>query len=92
MLKKFFDNNQCRYCGRYESKNQADGRDWWFGADEDCDKVCDQCISKMERIVERENERNRKGAEAVNKIYTSAKRSAAAKKRWRNERKKAQTK
>ena len=84
MQKKFFDDNQCRYCGRYESKNQEDGRDWWFGVDEDMDKVCDRCISALERLVERQEKINRKKIKTLMEKYTN--RSEAAKKAWETKR------
>jgi len=84
MQKKFFDDNQCRYCGKYESKNQEDGRDWWFGVDEDMDKVCDRCISALERLVERQEKINRKKIKTLMEKYTN--RSEAAKKAWETKR------
>lgn len=90
MQKKFFDNNQCRYCGRYESKNQEDGRDWQFGVDEDGDRVCDRCISTLERLVEAQQKNNRKRIANLMAKYPN--RSEAAKKAWETKRKKTQTK
>lgn len=90
MQKKFFDDNQCRYCGRYESKDQADGRDWWFGVDEDCDKVCDRCISVLERLVEAQEKKNRAKVARLMAAYTD--RSGAAKKAWETKRKKSKIK
>ena len=84
MQKKFFNDNQCRYCGKYESKNQEDGRDWWFGVDEDMDKVCDRCISALERLVERQEKINRKKIKTLMEKYTN--RSEAAKKAWETKR------
>jgi hypothetical protein len=84
MQKKFFDDNQCRYCGRYESKNKEDGKDWWFGVDEDMDKVCDRCISALERLVEQQEKKNRAKGAKLNAVYSN--RSEAAKKAWETKR------
>ena len=84
MQKKFFDDNQCRYCGRYESKNQEDGRDWWFGVDEDMDKVCDRCISALERLVEQQEKKNRAKGARLNSLHTN--RSESAHKSWNTRR------
>ena len=86
MQKNSSIDNQCRYCGQYESKNQEDGRDWWFGVDEDMDKVCDRCISALERLVEQQEKKNRAKGAKLNAVYSN--RSEAAKKHGKqNERK-----
>jgi hypothetical protein len=84
MQKKFFETNQCRYCGRYEPNNQKDGRDFRFGTDEDMDKVCDRCISVLERIVETQEKKNRAKGAKLNAGYSN--RSEAAKKAWETKR------
>ena len=84
MQKKFFNDNQCRYCGKYESKNQEDGRDWWFGVDEDMDKVCDRCISALERLVEQQEKKNRAKGARLNSLHTN--RSESANKSWNTRR------
>jgi hypothetical protein len=47
MKKKYYDFNQCVYCGRRENGDPSD-RWGWFGVDDDGDKVCPKCFSKIE--------------------------------------------
>jgi len=42
MGKKYYEINQCSYCGKLEN-GQVGTPEGWFGLDEDGDKVCDDC-------------------------------------------------
>jgi len=49
MEKKYYDDNQCVYCGRYENENASD--EWgWFELDDEGDKVCPRCFSRLKRL------------------------------------------
>jgi hypothetical protein len=55
MEKKYYDDNQCVYCGVYENSDPAD--EWgWFGVDEDADKVCPRCERKLRKLKRKNNE------------------------------------
>jgi ribosomal protein L40E len=45
MEKKFFDFDQCAYCGARENGDPS--TEWgWFELDEDADKICPRCAKK----------------------------------------------
>lgn len=53
MEKKFFDKNQCVYCGKYETDDTTD-TEGWFRVDDDGDKVCDECWKKLSEELSEE--------------------------------------
>lgn len=51
MEKKYYNDNQCAYCGRHE--NDDPSSEWgWFSIDDDGDKVCPKCEKKLEKEEE----------------------------------------
>jgi hypothetical protein len=51
MEKKYYDYNQCVYCGIYEGGDPSD--EWgWFSVDDDGDKVCPRCATRARKEEE----------------------------------------
>lgn len=85
---KYYDNNQCAYCGTYEI-GDIDTPQGWFGLDEEGNKMCDDCKDRqLLEEVKKLKEKQRQAAYNTHRVYDKAKRSAAAKKAWETKRKK----